>query len=154
MYEGEVSDLLLFILTGLPRLLHRHKNATTVNTVALPTYHTVWTGIFDTYPFDQQRSIISYELESVTDSDMQRALNGEDGVDPEAFCNLMGWGSEPPQTLEMAYCEAKRRRDEVILEWDEGCRDGVRCGTDVPVVEICLLDVPDVEFGETACLES
>lgn len=84
------------------------------------------------------------------------ALASEDGVDPEWYCDPSNWWNypgAPPRMVEMAQREAKRRREEVILKWDEGGRDGSEDVTDMPDAEVSLLDVPDVGFGETACPE-
>lgn len=162
MYEGVISRLLIFILTGLPRLTYqlRHATSTTttvVNSVTLPSYDNVWAGMFGNSPFDQQAySTINREPRpaySVTDSDIDRALAGEDGVDPESYCDPINWWNypgAPPEMVEMAHQEAKRKRDQVILKWDEGRRDGLEDVTDMEIGEISLLDVPDVAFGETA----
>lgn len=169
MYEGEVSRLLLFILTGLPRLAYQLTHATTtttndtttnttvVNNVTLPSYNNVWAGMFGNNPFDHPAySITSTEVSpaySVTASDIDRALAGEDGVDPQSYCDPINWWNypgAPPEMVEMAHQEAKRQRDELIFKWDEGRRDGLEDVTDMETAESSLLDVPDVGFGETA----
>lgn len=167
MYEGEISRLLLFIFTGLPRLVYELSRAnrsttttTIVNSVTLPNYNNVWSGMFGNYPAHMySNSNVSYELSgplSVTDSAIDRALDGEDGIDPEVFCDPINWWNypgAPPEMLAMVHLQAKMKRDEVILEWDEGCRDGMEDVADMENQDVCMLDVPDVGFGETACPE-
>lgn len=166
MYEGEMSRLLLFVLSSLPRLRYELALASatattnpTVNSVTLPSYTNVWANMFGTsYPFDAAPSSSDYTPQGpVTESEMARALAGEDGVDPEEYCeplNFWGYPGAPMEMVAMAQAQAKLEKDVLIWNWDEGCREA---GNEVCVMDCEReegdLDVPDVAFGETACPE-
>lgn len=166
MYEGEMTRLLLFVLSSLPRLRYELALAsalattnTTVNSVTLPSYTNVWANMFGTsYHCDIDPSSSEYTANGpVTESEMARALAGEDGVDPEAYCDTLNfWGhpGAPMEMVAMSQAHAKFEKDVQIWNWDEGCREE---GHEVFMLdcerEDCDLDVPDVAFGETACPE-
>lgn len=123
----------------------------------LPNYDTVWTDLYSQYhpamPWCNSHTddgpIDDYDA-SVTGSEIDRAMQGDDGIDPISFWNFRG---APKELFDLASEQERHILDDRILNWESRCSsDGTDWEVDHGVVESGL-DVKEISFGEDAFQE-
>lgn len=128
--------------------------APVVNTAMLPNYDAVWTELFGqrnfAIPWCDARTydgpIGDYEG-SVTMEEIDRAMIGDDGIDPISFWNFP---TAPKELFNLAHKQEKRIFDDRIIAWEDRCFvEGYDSEEDdCPVLPV--LNVKEVSFGEDA----
>lgn len=151
-----------------------------VNRVMVPDYYNVWAEFYGAErfggPYDAA-ALAKLEAEhgAFTDEEIQRALNGDDGIDPISFWNFSG---APKPLFDIAQQHEKRILDDKVLEWihqgaaqkdtameSDGEDDGAMTGEvgDLGIdeedagamdSEVGDLDIDEVAFGEEACKDA
>lgn len=128
--------------------------APVVNIAMLPNYDAVWTELFGQRSFaipwcDARTSdgpIGDYEG-SITVEEIDRAMIGDDGIDPISFWKFP---TAPKELFDLAHKEEKRILDDRIMAWEDRCFVE---GYDSEEDDCPVLNVEEVAFGEDAFRE-
>lgn len=130
----------------------------------VPNYYKLWAEFYGADKFGgpcDAESLAKLEAEhgAFTEEEIQRALNGDDGIDPISSWNFDG---APKPLFDLAQEHERRMLDDKVRRWiddevsqedtvmeSEGEEDG-----GAMVSEVGDLDVDDFAFGEEACKEA
>lgn len=131
--------------------------APVVNIAMLPNYDSVWTELFGqrnfTIPWCDARTsdghIGDYEG-SITMEEIDRAMIGDDGIDPISFWKFP---TAPKELFDLAHKQEKRVLDDRVMAWEDRCFVERYDSEEDDCLVLPVLNVEEVSFGEDAFRE-